>query len=82
MKRQRTFALLSQSKPELQVRFGVTRLALFGSTIRDTAGSDSNVDIRLPSMDRPPHSATSGCNFIWKIYWVVRWIWSPRRHCP
>ena len=34
MKRQRALELLTQSKPELQARFGVTRLALFGSTVR------------------------------------------------
>jgi len=47
--------LLARSKPELQVRFGVTRLALFGSTIRDTAGSDSDVNI-LVAFDGPATS--------------------------
>ncbi len=37
MNRQRALDLLTRSKPELQARFGVTRLALFGSTARDTA---------------------------------------------
>ncbi|SEL21994.1 nucleotidyltransferase family protein [Ectothiorhodospira marina] len=36
MDRQCALDLLSRSKPELQARFGVTRLALFGSTARDT----------------------------------------------
>ena len=45
MKRQRALELLTQSKPELQSRFGVTRLALFGSTARDTASNDSDIDI-------------------------------------
>lgn len=45
MKRQRAIELLTLSKPDLQSRFGVTRLALFGSTVRDTAGRDSDVDI-------------------------------------
>lgn len=45
MDRQRALELLSRSKPELQSRFGVTRLALFGSTARDTATSGSDVDI-------------------------------------
>ncbi|MEO1750328.1 nucleotidyltransferase family protein [Thiofaba sp. EF100] len=36
---------LAQAKPELQRRFGVTRLALFGSTARDEARADSDVDV-------------------------------------
>ena len=55
MKRQRALELLTQSKPELQANFGVTRLALFGSTIHDTAGSRSDVDI-LVSFDGPATS--------------------------
>jgi len=45
MTRQRALELLTRSKPELQARFGVTRLALFGSMARDTAASGSDVDI-------------------------------------
>lgn len=37
MDRQHALELLTASKPVLQERFGVTRLALFGSTARDTA---------------------------------------------
>ena len=52
MKRQRVLELLSRAKPELQILFGVTRLALFGSTARDTAGVESDVDI-LVAFDGP-----------------------------
>ena len=45
MKRQRAIELLAQSKQALQARFGVTRLALFGSTARDSAAGGSDVDI-------------------------------------
>jgi len=45
MNKQRALELLARSKPELRSRFGVTRMALFGSTVRDTATSDSDVDI-------------------------------------
>ena len=55
MNREQTLKLLAQSKPELQTRFGVTHLALFGSTARDTAGSDSDVDI-LVAFDGPATS--------------------------
>jgi predicted nucleotidyltransferase len=55
MTRQRALDLLSRSRPELQARFGVTRLALFGSTARDAARSDSDVDI-LVAFDGPATS--------------------------
>ena len=55
MKRQRTLELLARSKPELQARFGVIRLALFGSMARETATSASDVDI-LVAFDGPATS--------------------------
>ena len=45
-------ALLREHKPVMAERFGVVELALFGSTIRDEARPDSDVDI-LVSFDRP-----------------------------
>lgn len=45
MKRKRALMLLARSKMELAARFGVTKLALFGSTVRDAAISGSDVDI-------------------------------------
>ncbi len=55
MNKQRALELLSRSKPELQARFGVTQLALFGSTARDTATIDSDIDI-LVAFDGPATS--------------------------
>ncbi|MCG5496027.1 MULTISPECIES: nucleotidyltransferase family protein [Ectothiorhodospira] len=55
MDRQRALDLLSRRKPELQARFGVTRLALFGSTARNTARSGSDVDV-LVAFDGPATS--------------------------
>jgi predicted nucleotidyltransferase len=55
MDKQRTLELLSKCKPELQSRFGVTQLALFGSTARNTAGRDSDVDV-LVAFDGPATS--------------------------
>jgi predicted nucleotidyltransferase len=37
--------ILQQEKPELARRYGVKRLALFGSYARDDQGEDSDVDI-------------------------------------
>lgn len=56
MDRQHVLDLLSRSKNELQTRFGVTRLALFGSTARGEASNTSDVDI-LVSFDGPATSA-------------------------
>jgi len=48
--------LLARHKGELTRRFGVLRLALFGSTARDEAGRHSDVDI-LVAFDGPATSA-------------------------
>ncbi|MBU2765275.1 nucleotidyltransferase family protein [Acidithiobacillus ferrivorans] len=45
MNRDIAIAALARSKPILATRFGVTRLALFGSTARGTRRSDSDVDV-------------------------------------
>jgi predicted nucleotidyltransferase len=55
MNRQRALELLAHSKPELQSRFGVTRLALFGSTARDAATNSSDIDV-LVAFDGPATS--------------------------
>lgn len=53
---EKTLQLLAASKPELARRFGVVRLALFGSTVRDAARTESDVDI-LVAFDGPATSA-------------------------
>lgn len=55
MKRHQALELLRKSKPELGERFGVTRLSLFGSTARDTARLNSDIDI-LVAFDGPATS--------------------------
>lgn len=55
MKRQQAVELLTKSKPVLAARYGATRLALFGSTARDTARGDSDVDV-LVEFDGPATS--------------------------
>lgn len=47
MNRQHSIELLTSSKPAFEPRFGVPRLALFGSTARDAATSESDVDILI-----------------------------------
>lgn len=55
MNRTRALELLAQSKPILATRYGVTDLALFGSTVRDMARSESDLDI-LVAFDGPATS--------------------------
>ena len=55
MKRSVVLAALAQSKPTLMARYGVTGLALFGSTVRDASGVGSDIDI-LVSFDGPATS--------------------------
>ena len=56
MNRHDILHLLKQNKSELVRRFGVVDLALFGSSARDTARDDSDVDI-LVRFDSPASSA-------------------------
>lgn len=55
MKRVQALQVLTEHRPVLAERFGVTRLALFGSTARDSAAADSDVDI-LVDFDGPATS--------------------------
>ena len=55
MKRQHAINLFTQCKQELKTRFGVTKLLLFGSTVRDTADDESDIDI-LVAFDGPANS--------------------------
>ena len=55
MKRAAALEILTNNKPALARRFGVTRLALFGSTARDVAQTDSDIDI-LVAFDGPATS--------------------------
>ncbi|MEI8376893.1 MAG: nucleotidyltransferase family protein [Planctomycetota bacterium] len=56
MNRSQTLRLLTEYKPVLSHRFGVARLALFGSVVRDAAKEGSDVDV-LVAFDGPATSA-------------------------
>ena len=56
MKRNNALALLRTIKPILAQQFGVTQLALFGSTARNEARDNSDLDI-LVRFDGPATSA-------------------------
>ena len=72
MRKDEALRLLSQHKPELIRRFGITDLALFGSTVRDEARPDSDIDV-LVSFDGP---ATS------KRYFGVQFYLEDLLGCP
>ena len=55
MEREQVLQLLAQHKPELAQRYGVLRLALFGSAARNTANAESDIDI-LVAFDGPATS--------------------------
>ena len=55
MNRKQALTILSRLKPELEKNFGVTRLALFGSTVRNEAREGSDVDI-VVAFDGPATS--------------------------
>ena len=55
MNRDEVLDQLARSKPTLVARYGVDRWALFGSTVRDAARADSDIDI-LVSFDGPATS--------------------------
>lgn len=55
MNRQQAMKLLTSSKAHLKTQFGVTQLALFGSTARNEASPDSDIDI-LVTFDEPATS--------------------------
>lgn len=72
MKCNNALTLLRTIKPILAQQFGVTQLALFGSTARDEARDNSDVDI-LVSFDGP---ATS------KRYFGVQFYLEDQLGCP
>jgi len=72
MRKDEVLKLLTQHKPELARRFGVTDLALFGSSVRDEARPDSDLMFWSASTGLPRRSAILACSFIWKIYWDAR----------
>ena len=45
MNREQVLQALAECKPTLESRFGVKGIALFGSTARDTARADSDIDV-------------------------------------
>lgn len=50
MERTAVLVILNKLKPELEQKYGIKQLALFGSTARDEATEESDVDI-LVSFD-------------------------------
>lgn len=63
MNRATVLALLTEHKPVLAQRFGVLRLALFGSMARDAARPDSDVDVLVAFEGRATPEVYFGVQF-------------------
>lgn len=63
MRKQEVLQLLTQHKPELVRRFGITDLALFGSTARDEAQKDSDIDVMVEFEGRSTAKRYFGVQF-------------------
>ena len=51
---------LEQRLPELQARYGVASLGLFGSVAKDTEGPDSDVDLLVEFIGEPTFARYMG----------------------
>ena len=63
MEREQILQLLAQHKPQLAQRYGVLRLALFGSTARDSASAESDIDILVAFDGRATSQRYFGVQF-------------------
>ncbi len=63
MNKEQVLHTLKEHKPTLERRFGVTRLALFGSFARDQASDKSDVDILVRFSSPPDWRTYFGAQF-------------------
>lgn len=81
MDRRQALEILAKLKPELVKRFGVKRLALFGSTARNEARADSDIDI-VVAFDGPATSKKYfGVQFLLEDESDAQLIWLQRKRC-
>ena len=64
MNRQQALTILARLKPDLVKRFGVTRLALFGSTVRNEEKPGSDIDIVIVFDDVATSEKYFGVQFL------------------
>ena len=60
MKRDKVLEFLSSHRQELENRFGVCSLALFGSVARDEAGPESDIDVLIEFRETPGNDVAPG----------------------
>lgn len=75
MNRDDAIALLRQHRPELRRRYGVLRLALFGSLAREQAQPARDADIWSRLTVLRIRDATSVFSSTWKTCSVARSTW-------
>lgn len=75
MRKHEALQLLAQHKAELVRQFGITELALFGSTARDEAQANSDIDVMVDFAGRSTPKRYFGVQFFWRMSWVAQSIW-------
>lgn len=63
MDKQNILSFLSINKSEFQLRFGIDDIALFGSFAKDTATSESDIDILITYVPNPGDAYTKKRDF-------------------
>lgn len=66
MRKDAVLAILIKAKPKLMQQFGIVRLALFGSTARDEASEQSDVDILVAFDGMATSEVILAYYFFWK----------------
>ncbi|CAI8922579.1 nucleotidyltransferase family protein [Methylocaldum szegediense] len=74
MKREQALSLLREHREDMQRRFGVKHLALFGSTARDEAREDSDVDVLVDFETAPTFDGYMGLLSYLEQLFGKRWI--------
>ena len=75
MSRDEALKLLRAHKATLVERFGVTTLALFGSTAVTRQRTAATLTFWCVSTDRQRQSGTLACSSTSKTCWAIRWTW-------
>jgi len=73
MNRDSVLNLLRAHKAPLTQKFGVSRLALFGSVARDSATAQSDVDVLVSFVGPATWIVTLVFSSTWKTSWAVQW---------
>ena len=74
MSRDEVIETLRRIKPELKARFGIEKLALFGSFARNEATPSSDIDLAIVKIEKKISFCVWKQKGIWKKSWAKGWI--------